>query len=217
MPSSNDQHLKFLSAQGITVKSSQNGVRPPWAGSSIFNDWTDLRTVANLALQLMLNLMLFKAKVHSQLSLLYPCHLQFQLLSSVWIYSALGTEFYDESTYPLNYFLTKENNYCHPYKFVLYVYILIPVPWFLTKTKAEQLVISLVTIVWHLRWADLIGNDWNDLNCHSKISEWAVFLSWPRREGGGGGNSHWLGHGVCHFLRVLFWLENKFLGLFYSL
>ena len=34
---------------------------------------------------------------------------------------------------------------------------------------------------------------------------------------GGGGNSHRLGHGMCHFLRVLFQLENKFLGLFYSL
>ena len=32
-----------------------------------------------------------------------------------------------------------------------------------------------------------------------------------------GGNSHRLGYGMCHFLRVLFWLENKFLGLFYSL
>ena len=34
--------------------------------------------------------------------------------------------------------------------------------------------------------------------------------------GGGGGNSHRLGYGMCHFLRVLFWLKNKFLGLFYS-
>ena len=29
-----------------------------------------------------------------------------------------------------------------------------------------------------------------------------------------GDNSHRLGYGMCHFLRVLFWLENKFLGLF---
>ena len=29
-------------------------------------------------------------------------------------------------------------------------------------------------------------------------------------------NSHKLGYGMCHFLRVLFWLKNKFLGLFYS-
>ena len=34
---------------------------------------------------------------------------------------------------------------------------------------------------------------------------------------GGGGNSHRLGYGMCHLFRVLFWLENKFLGLFYSL
>ena len=34
----------------------------------------------------------------------------------------------------------------------------------------------------------------------------------------GGGNSHRLGYRMCYFLRVLFvWLENKFLGLFYSL
>ena len=32
-----------------------------------------------------------------------------------------------------------------------------------------------------------------------------------------GGNSHRLGYGMCHFLRVLFQLKNKFLGLFYSL
>ena len=32
-----------------------------------------------------------------------------------------------------------------------------------------------------------------------------------------GDNSHRLGYGMCHFLRVLFWLKNKFLGLFYSL
>ena len=31
-----------------------------------------------------------------------------------------------------------------------------------------------------------------------------------------GGNSHRLGYGMCHFLRVLFWLKNKDLGLFYS-
>ena len=31
-----------------------------------------------------------------------------------------------------------------------------------------------------------------------------------------GDNSHRLGYGMCHFLRVLFWLKNKFLGLFYS-
>ena len=37
------------------------------------------------------------------------------------------------------------------------------------------------------------------------------------RGGGGGGNFHRLGYGMCHFLRVLFWLKNKFLGLFYSL
>ena len=35
--------------------------------------------------------------------------------------------------------------------------------------------------------------------------------------GGGGGNSHILGFGMCHFLKVLFQLENKFLGLFCSL
>ena len=35
--------------------------------------------------------------------------------------------------------------------------------------------------------------------------------------GGGGGNSHILGYGMCHLLRVLFWLENIFLGLFCSL
>ena len=34
---------------------------------------------------------------------------------------------------------------------------------------------------------------------------------------GGGGNFHRLGYGMCHFFRVLFWLKNKFLGLFYSL
>ena len=34
---------------------------------------------------------------------------------------------------------------------------------------------------------------------------------------GGGGNSHRLEYGICHYLRVLFRLENKFLGLFYSL
>ena len=33
---------------------------------------------------------------------------------------------------------------------------------------------------------------------------------------GGGGNSNRLGYGMCHFLRVLFGLKNKFLGLFYS-
>ena len=38
-----------------------------------------------------------------------------------------------------------------------------------------------------------------------------------RGGGGGGDNSHRLGYGMCHFLRVLFWLENIFLGLFYSL
>ena len=38
---------------------------------------------------------------------------------------------------------------------------------------------------------------------------------WPPR--GGGGNFHRLGYGMCHFLGVLFWLKNKFLGLFYSL
>ena len=32
-----------------------------------------------------------------------------------------------------------------------------------------------------------------------------------------GGNSQRLGYGMCHFLRVLFLLENKFLGLFYGL
>ena len=32
-----------------------------------------------------------------------------------------------------------------------------------------------------------------------------------------GDNSHRLGYGMCHFLRVHFQLENKFLGLFYSL
>ena len=35
--------------------------------------------------------------------------------------------------------------------------------------------------------------------------------------GGGDGNSHILGYRMCHFLRVLLWLENKFLGLFCSL
>ena len=29
-----------------------------------------------------------------------------------------------------------------------------------------------------------------------------------------GNNSHRLGYGMCHFFRVLFWLKNKFLGLF---
>ena len=33
----------------------------------------------------------------------------------------------------------------------------------------------------------------------------------------GGDNSYRLGYRMCHFLRVLFWLKNKFLGLFYSL
>ena len=28
------------------------------------------------------------------------------------------------------------------------------------------------------------------------------------------GNSNILGYGMCHFMRVLFQLENKFLGLF---
>ena len=37
----------------------------------------------------------------------------------------------------------------------------------------------------------------------------AVFGPW-------GDNSHRLGYEMCHFLRVLFWLKNKFLGLFYS-
>ena len=32
-----------------------------------------------------------------------------------------------------------------------------------------------------------------------------------------GSNFHRLGYEMCHFLRVLFWLKNKFLGLFYSL
>ena len=32
-----------------------------------------------------------------------------------------------------------------------------------------------------------------------------------------GDNSHRLGYRMCHFLRVLFWLKNKFFGLFYSL
>ena len=31
-----------------------------------------------------------------------------------------------------------------------------------------------------------------------------------------GDNSHRLGYRMCRFLRVLFWLKNKFLGLFYS-
>ena len=31
-----------------------------------------------------------------------------------------------------------------------------------------------------------------------------------------GDNSHKLGYGMCHYLRVLFWLKNKFLGLFCS-
>ena len=31
-----------------------------------------------------------------------------------------------------------------------------------------------------------------------------------------GNNSHRLGYGMCHLLRVLFGLKNKFLGLFYS-
>ena len=32
-----------------------------------------------------------------------------------------------------------------------------------------------------------------------------------------GDNSHRLGYGMCHFLRVLFWLKNKFLGQYFSL
>ena len=31
-----------------------------------------------------------------------------------------------------------------------------------------------------------------------------------------GHDSHRLGYGMCHFFRVLFWLKNKFLSLFYS-
>ena len=37
------------------------------------------------------------------------------------------------------------------------------------------------------------------------------------RGGGGGGNSHILAYRMCQFFRVLICLENKFLGLFYSL
>ena len=36
------------------------------------------------------------------------------------------------------------------------------------------------------------------------------------QRGAQGDNSHRLGYGMCHFFRVLFWLKNKFLGLFYS-
>ena len=38
-----------------------------------------------------------------------------------------------------------------------------------------------------------------------------IFMLCARRD-----NSHRLGYGMCHFLRVLFRLKNKFLGLFYS-
>ena len=42
------------------------------------------------------------------------------------------------------------------------------------------------------------------------------FVDFRDLRSGGGDNSHRLGYGMCHFLRVLFWLKNKFLGLFYS-
>ena len=48
--------------------------------------------------------------------------------------------------------------------------------------------------------------------CHVSL----MYLS-GHFSGGGGGNFHRLGYGMCHFLRVLFQLKNKFLGLFYSL
>ena len=32
---------------------------------------------------------------------------------------------------------------------------------------------------------------------------------------GGGGNSHRLGYGMCHFLRVLFQMENNFGSMLY--
>ena len=55
-------------------------------------------------------------------------------------------------------------------------------------------------------------------NCwFEKTSNAKTFCLSVDNTSGGGGNSHILGYGMCHFLRVLFWLENKFLGLFCSL
>ena len=56
---------------------------------------------------------------------------------------------------------------------------------------------------------DLEVHDWISLSDRLKDFLVSMFNS------GGGGNSHRLGYGMCHFLRVLFWMENKFLGLFY--
>ena len=43
------------------------------------------------------------------------------------------------------------------------------------------------------------------------------YITWGGGGGGRRGNSHRLGYGMCHFLRVLSRLKNKFLGLFYGL
>ena len=53
---------------------------------------------------------------------------------------------------------------------------------------------------------------WFKFTCHGYCRQ-GVFQA----RGGGGGNFHRLGYRMCHFLRVLSWLKNKFLGLFYSL
>ena len=44
-----------------------------------------------------------------------------------------------------------------------------------------------------------------------------ILLSEIHFQLGGGGNSHRLGYGMCHFSRVLFQLENRFLGQDFSL
>ena len=61
--------------------------------------------------------------------------------------------------------------------------------------------------------SDLKPEDSFNSSYYVGISFIEGFILWG---GGGGGNSHRLGYGMYHFLRVLFWLKNKFLGLFYS-
>ena len=56
---------------------------------------------------------------------------------------------------------------------------------------------------------------------HTKVlrMSWKVFFRFHMNSDwllSRGDNSHKLGYGMCHFLRVLFWLKNKFWGLFYS-